>query len=126
MGFEDAGAVLIVDGATGAVRATMSGFELPNRMAMSPDGRRAVITDFRCEVVQVADVRGRRLLGPVAGLEGAGVAKVLPDNRVVLVLMLDEAVLAMVDLDTRRVVSRFALGRRPDAAAWGPPQSSAH
>jgi hypothetical protein len=88
---------------------------------MSADGRYAAVTDFRCEVLQVLDVPGRRVLGPVAGLEGAGVAKILPDNRTAIVLMLDEKVLAMVDLQTRRVIARHELGgRRPDAAAWGP------
>ena len=83
----------------------------------------ALITDFGCEVVQVADVPNRRILGPIAGLEGGGVAKVLPDNRVAIVLMLDERVAAMVDIETRRVIARHELGgARPDAADWGPPQ----
>ena len=122
MGFADMGAVLVVDGASGAVRDTLPGFGQPHRMAMSADGRLAAITDFRCEVVQVADVRARRVLGPIAGLEGAGVAKILPDNRTAVILLLDERVVAMADLVTRRVVARHQLagGTRPDAAAWGP------
>ena len=123
MGFEELGAVLVVDGLSGSVLDTIPGFDLPNRMTMSDDGRYAVITDFRCEVVQVADVRTRTLRGPIRGLEGAGVAKVLPDNRTAVILLLDERVVAMADLQTRRVVARHPLNsRRPDAAAWGPPQ----
>ncbi len=121
MGFSDMGAVLVVDGTNGAVLDTLPGFEAPHRLAMSADGRLAAITDFRCEVVQVADVRARRVLGPIAGLEGAGVAKILPDNRTAVILMLDERVVALADLVTRRVVARHRLGGgRPDAAAWGP------
>jgi DNA-binding beta-propeller fold protein YncE len=121
MGFNELGALLVVDGLAGVVRDTIRGFEMPERMVMTRDGRYAVITDFRCETVQVADVRARRLLGPVEGLEGAGIAKVLPDHRTALVLLLDERVLAMVDLQTRRVIARHALGGpRPDAADWGP------
>lgn len=121
MGFGDMGAVLVVDGTTGSVLDTLAGFAMPHRMAMSADGRYAAITDFRCEVVQVADVRSRRLLGPIAGLEGARVVKILPDNRTAVILLLDEKVVAMADLATRRVVARHELdGRRPDAAAWGP------
>ena len=123
MGFGDMGAVLVVDGRTGAVLDTLTGFAPPERMAMSADGRYAAITDFGCEVVQVADVRARRVLGPIAGLEGAGVAKILPDNRTAVILLLDERVVAMADLVTRRVVARHRLnGPRPDAAAWGPAQ----
>jgi DNA-binding beta-propeller fold protein YncE len=121
MGFGDMDAVLVVDGSTGAVLDTLTGFDMPERLAMSADGRYAAITDFACETVQVADVRTRRLLGPIAGLEGAGVAKILPDNRTAVILLLDERVVAMADLVTRRVVARHPLsGRRPDAAAWGP------
>jgi len=121
MGFGDMGAVLVVDGASGSVLDTLTGFESPQRMAMSDDGRWAAITDFRCEVVQVADVRARRVVGPIAGLEGAGIAKILPDNRTAVILLLDERVVAMADLVTRRVVARHQLrGPRPDAAAWGP------
>ena len=121
MGFTDMDAVLVVDGTTGAVLDTPGGFDAPQRIAMSGDGRYATITDFRCEVVQVGDVRTRTLLGPIAGLEGAGVAKILPDNRTAVIVMLDERVVAMADLATRRVVARYQLsGPRPDAAAWGP------
>ena len=50
-------------------------------------------------------------------------AKVLPDHRTAVILMLDERVVAMADLETRRVVARHPLGSaRPDAAAWGPPR----
>lgn len=85
------------------------------------DGRYAAITDFGCETVLVADVATRRVLGPIAGLEGAGIAKILPDNRTAVILLLDERVVAMADLATRRVVARHPLsGPRPDAAAWGP------
>jgi DNA-binding beta-propeller fold protein YncE len=121
MGFGDMDAVLVVDGGTGAVLDTLPGFDMPERLAMSADGRYAAITDFACETVQVADVRTRRVLGPIAGLEGAGIAKILPDNRTAVILLLDERVVAMADLATRRVVARHPLeGRRPDAAAWGP------
>jgi hypothetical protein len=114
------GVVRVVDGATGAALATLPGFVMPDRVAMSPDGRRAVITDFMCEEVRVADVAARRVLGPIAGLEGAGVAKVSPDSRVAVVAMLDEGTVAVVGVEERRVLARRALGSRLDAAAWGP------
>jgi DNA-binding beta-propeller fold protein YncE len=121
MGFGDMDVVRVADGRTGAVLATIAGFDRPERMAMSADGRYAAVTDFGCETVLVADVRTRRVLGPIAGLEGAGVAKILPDNRTAVILLLEERVVAMADLVTRRVVARHPLrGPRPDAAAWGP------
>ena len=59
MGFADMGAVIVVDGVSAAIVDTIPGFELPNRIAMSGDGRYAVITDFRCEVVQVRSPASR-------------------------------------------------------------------
>jgi DNA-binding beta-propeller fold protein YncE len=121
MGFGDMDALVVVDGPTGVVLDTVGGFDMPERLAMSADGRYLAVTDFACETVQVVDVRTRRLLGPIAGLEGAGVVKILPDNRTAVILLLDEHVVAMADLATRRVVARHPLtGQRPDAAAWGP------
>jgi DNA-binding beta-propeller fold protein YncE len=121
MGFMKDGEVRVVDGTTGALLATLTGFITPARLTLSPDGSRAVISDGGCKVTQVADVRTRRVLGPIVGLgDGMGVAKVLPDNRTAVVAMLDQGVVAMVDLEERRVISRHDLGSRIDAAAWGP------
>ena len=67
------------------------------------------------------DVRTRRVLGPIAGLEKSfGVAKVLPDNRVAVVAVLEKGIVAVVDIQERRVLRKFALGSRIDAAGWGP------
>jgi len=121
MGFVKEGAVRVVDGTTGAVLATLTGFMEPARLTLSPDGSRAVVADGGCKVTQVVDVRTRRVLGPIVGLdEGFGVAKVLPDNRTAVVAVLQKGVVAMVDLEERRVLSKFDLGSRIDAAAWGP------
>ena len=121
MGFLEDGEVRVVDGATGALLATVTGFIEPARLTLSPDGSRAVISDGGCKVTQVADVRTRRVLGPIVGLDASfGVAKVLPDNRTAVVAILDKGAVAMVDLEDRRVISRHELGSRIDAAAWGP------
>lgn len=123
MGFVEAGEVRVVDGTTGALLATLPGFITPARLTLSPDGNRAVISDGGCKATQVADVRARRVLGPIRGLpSGFGVAKVLPDNRTAVVASLQQGEVAMVDLEERRVLTRFNLGRRIDAAAWGPGQ----
>jgi len=121
MGFMKDGTVRVVDGTTGALLATVTGFIEPARLTLSPDGSRAVVADGGCSVTQVVDVRTRRVLGPIIGLdEGFGVAKVLPDNRTAVVAVIQKGVVAMVDLEDRRVISRYDLGNRIDAAAWGP------
>ena len=112
--------VRIVDAGTGAVLARLTGFRNPERMQISPDGRRAMITDFGCRAVRVVDVASRRELGPIAGLEGAGVGKFFPGSRLALIATTTPGSIVIADLDEMRVIARFELGRRADAAAWGP------
>ena len=121
MGFLKDGEVRVVDGDSGALLATIEGFVTPARLTLSPDGSRAVVADGGCKRTQVVDVRSRKLLGHIVGLdEGFGVAKVLPDNRSAVIAVLDAKLVAMVDLEERRVIRKFDLGVRMDAAAWGP------
>jgi hypothetical protein len=91
-------------------------------LTLSPDGRRAVVADGGCKRTQVVDVRARKPLGHIVGLDerGMGVAKVLPDNRTAVIAALDGKFVALVDLEDRRVLKKFALDVRMDAAAWGP------
>ena len=121
MGFMKDGEVRVVDGTSGRLLATIKGFMTPARLTLSPDGSRAVVADGGCKRTQVVDVRSRKLLGHIDGLdEGMGVAKVLPDNRTAVVAVLDAKVVALVDLEDRRVLKKFDVGVRMDAAAWGP------
>jgi hypothetical protein len=61
------------------------------------------------------------VLGPIAGLDGnIGAARVLPDNRTAVIAVLPEGIVAMVDLEERRVISRFDLDGWVDAVGWGP------
>ena len=122
MGFTKAGEVRVADGTTGNLLATIKGFITPARLTLSPDGRRAVVADAGCKRTQVVDVRARKLLGHIVGLDerGMGVAKVLPDNRTAVIAALDGKFVALVDLEDRRVLKKFDLDVRMDAAAWGP------
>ena len=115
MGFAADTGLRVVDGETGALLAKVRGFITPNRLTLSPDGSRAVVSDGGCNMTQVVDVRSRRVLGPIRGLdEGFGVAKVLPDNRTAVIAVLQKGVVAMVDIEERRVLSRFDLGSSLD------------
>ena len=121
MGFTKAGEVRVADGESGALLATIKGFVTPARLTLSPDGSRAVVADGGCKRTQIIDVRSRKLLGHIVDLEeGFAVPKVLPDNRTAVLALLDRHLVALVDLEDRRVISRFNLGVRMDAAAWGP------
>jgi DNA-binding beta-propeller fold protein YncE len=112
--------VKILDAASGAVVATIPGFGTPDRIAMSPDGRRAAIPDWLCNAVHVADVPGRRVIGAVTGLGRPHDVEIAPDNRVAFVTLGREKAVAVVDLETRRVLARHAVQDAPDGVGWGP------
>jgi DNA-binding beta-propeller fold protein YncE len=52
--------VLVVDTRTGETASTLRGFGLPYRLAITPDGRRAVVTDPMKATVRIFDVATRR------------------------------------------------------------------
>jgi DNA-binding beta-propeller fold protein YncE len=79
------------------------------------DGRRAAIPDWLCNAVQVADVPGRRVIGAVTGLGRPHGVEIAPDNRVAFVTLGREKAVAVVDLETRRVLARHAV----QSSAWG-------
>jgi len=54
--------VLVVDTRTGVPTDTLRGFGLPYRLAVSPDGRRAVITDPMKATIRIFDVLNRHEL----------------------------------------------------------------
>ena len=113
--------VRVLDAETGAVRATFPGFATPDRIIISPDGRRAAIADWRCNAVQVADVPGRRVVGAITGLDRPHAVEFAPDNRVAFVTLgRRKGAVAVVDLETRRVLARYPVGDTPDGLGWGP------
>lgn len=113
--------VRVLDAATGAVRATFPGFATPDRIAISPDGRRAAIADWGCNAVHLADVPGRRVIGAITGLDRPHAVEFAPDNRVAFVTFgRRKGSVAVVDLETRRVLARHTVGETPDGLGWGP------
>lgn len=114
------GWVRVLDVATGKLLGEMSGFGNADRVAMSRDGRRAVIPDWGCDVLHVADVPSRRIVGVITGLGDPHGVEIAPDNRVAFVTLGSENVVAIVDLETRRVLARHAVQDGADGLGWGP------
>jgi hypothetical protein len=61
------------------VLATLEEFDTPDRIAISRDGRRALITSQECGSL-VVDVPGRRAIGSIPDVYAGGVHG--PDGRV--------------------------------------------
>ena len=116
--------VRVIDGNNGTVLATLQGFPSTERLAITSDGKRVLLTDLRCREVKVADAATHRVIGSVSDLRDAAQVRVLPDNRTAIVPLLAEGVVAIVDIEERRVLARHRFGQRIDGAGWGPPPTA--
>lgn len=118
------GWVRVLDVATGKRLGEMSGFGNADRIAISRDGRRAVIPDWGCDALHIADVPGRRVVGVITGLGDPHGVEIAPDNRVAFVTLGSENAVAVVDLETWRVLARHAVQDGADGLGWGPATAS--
>jgi YVTN family beta-propeller protein len=127
--------VYVVDVAAGTVAAQLTGFGLPYRMAITPDGRTAVITDPSDEKVHIVDVRTRRTrsviaVPPLASPDSAGSSASSPqgvvigaDGRTAYVTLKAAGRVALIDIDTGRIVREISVGGGSDGVGVAPPAS---
>lgn len=119
-GSRGSGELHFVDGANGATRVTLPGFDAPDRIAASADGRLALVSDFGCRTTVLVDLATRQAIGAVKGMEEAGLGRFLPDRRTALVALLDAGELHLVDLATLRATWWIDVGARIEGVGWGP------
>ena len=114
--------VTAIDTRTWAPVDTMSAPGLPYRIAISADGRTAVVPNPEMHLVRVFDVATRterRAIPMTGGAQGAqpvGVT-ISPDGRRVFVALQGTNEVAMVDLETGAELARFPVGAGPDGLA---------
>lgn len=130
VGSNASGTVSVVDTRRWVVTDTLRGFAVPYRLAFTPDGSRALVSDPRMNVLHIVDAATRKILrsAPVAG-SPRGIA-VTPDGRYALVTVVGsetdettDGALVVIDMDTMRVAARVAVGIAPDGVAYGTPGS---
>ncbi len=102
-----------VDPRTGATVATLPTGAGPHEIAVAPDGRRAVVTNYGADApgssLTVLDLAGRTVLATIelAPLRRPHGVAWLPDARHVAVTVETDSVVALVDVDSARVVARI-------------------
>jgi YVTN family beta-propeller protein len=114
--------VTVIDTRTWAPVDTLSAPGLPYRIAISADGRTAVVPNPEANVVRVFDVATRterRTISMTGGAEGAQPVGVTlaADGRRVFVALQGTSEVAMVDLATGAELARFPVGAGPDGLA---------
>lgn len=105
--------IAVVDTATLTRTGMIAGVSDPERVAVSPDGRRLFVSEEDAARLAAVDIRSGRVLATVpVGREPEGV-RVSPDGRWVLVTSEEENRVTIVDAKSYAVVGMAAVGRRP-------------
>ena len=138
----EANTISVIDAARRAVVATLPASEFPIRVKFTPDGRRALVSCAKSGDVAVFSVGQRREIARIA-MGGEAVARtdgrllagrlgkspapvglfIAPDGRRAWVSCTDADVVAVLDLETLKVVGRWKAGREPDGLAGAFPAS---
>lgn len=131
VGSNTAKTVSIIPTASGTVADTIGGFGLPYRMAITPDGHTAIITDPPRGVVRFVNVatrveRGQLVVPPTGILPSAefpgspcpeGLV-ITPDGLTVYVALQGSNSVAAIDIATRSIVAVLPVGAWPDGVGY--------
>ena len=125
------GVVLVVDTRSSTVLDTLRGFGLPYRLAISADGRRAVITDPVKGTIRVFDVPTRRgrftidvprdslvATAEVPGSPSPEGVTIAPDSRWAFVTLQGRNRVVTIDLETGKIVGWAPTGTWSDGIAF--------
>jgi DNA-binding beta-propeller fold protein YncE len=115
------GLVSVIDTETGAVDSRLAGFEWPYRILILEDRDLVVIPDMGRSFVRFVRYSSRSdietLELPGEGPQGVALTR----DRGTLFLSLSESgQVAVIDLDSRRIVRRIEAGPTPDGIGWSP------
>jgi DNA-binding beta-propeller fold protein YncE len=133
VGSNQAKTVTVLDPRAGAPAATMSGFGMPYRLAVTPDSRAVVVTDPPNAVVRIVDRATRQDRATVRiPAEGVGANAEFPgspspegvtlsrDGRFAFVALQGSSRVAMIDIAGAAVVAYMPTGAGPDGIAYSP------
>jgi DNA-binding beta-propeller fold protein YncE len=126
VGSNASGIVSVVDTREGKVIATVTGFRVPYRLAITPDGRTAAVVDPATGSLHLVDVAARRTTGTIdVGGSPRGVV-FSADGRTAFTTVVTSGptgTVVAVDVAAREIVGRHAVGVAPDGVAFHPAAS---
>ena len=133
VGSNQAKTVSVIDTKTGTIMDTLSGFGMPYRLAVTPDGRTVIITDPPNAAVRIVDRATRKdrttVKIPADGVtdkaefpgspspEGIVLSR---DGRTAFVALQGSSRVAVIDIATAQVVATLPTGAGPDGIAYSP------
>jgi DNA-binding beta-propeller fold protein YncE len=133
VGSNQAKTTTIIDPKAGGTAGTLSGFGMPYRLAVTPDGRKVVITDPPNAVVRIIDRATRTDLGTVRiPAEGVTAAAEFPgspspegiilsrDGTTAFVALQGTSHVAIIDIASASIIGMMPTGAGPDGIAYSP------
>lgn len=115
------GAVHVIDASTDRVVVSLKADEGgTNRIRLTPDGKRAVVSLRAKNELAVFDVKSRRLLARIPLTLRPKVIAVSTDGRQAFLTNPVDNQVTAVDLAERKQIASFPDGARPDGVAWAP------
>ena len=115
------GTVSIIDTGSGHHRRDAArGFKLPYRLAVSADGRTAIVCDPDGGAIHAIDVATRAVAWKLDGLASPRGVNIAPDGRIAFVTLADDPSVGMVDMATHKLVRTITVGPSPDGVGYGP------
>lgn len=125
--------VFVVDAASGEIEHTFDGFGFPYRMAISPDGRLAVLTDPMKSEIRIVDAETLKELKTIsispdgaeteAEFPGSAAPEglvITPDSRYAYVSLQALSKVAIVDLESMEIIGTARTGGWPDGIGYSP------
>lgn len=118
------GRVSIIDLPSGKVVGTIDvGTKRSNRLKFTPDGTKALISDYGSGDLVVLDVAARAVIKRLKVGQTASGILMAPDGNRAFVAASGDNEVAVVDLKTLEVVKRFPVAANPDGMAWIGPKT---
>lgn len=114
------GLVNVVDVTAAAIVKTLDGFKQPYRLAMSADGRTAIICDPAGDAIHVVDVAARKVSWSLTGIGSPRGVNIAPDGKAAFVTLATDETMGVVDLEARKLTRKIKVEKSPDGVWYGP------
>lgn len=114
------GIVNIVNPVTNRIDKTLTGFGQPYRLAMSPDGKFAIICDPKGDKIAVADVATREVVWTLDAIGSPRGVNISPDGKTAFVTLAADETMGVIDLDARKLTRKIKVEKSPDGVWYGP------
>ena len=108
------------DNRTGTIAETLSGFGMPYRLAISKDGKTAIICDPKSDKLAIADVAARKVVWTLDGIGSPRGVNIAPDGRTAFVTLAADETMGVVDLVARKLSRKVKVEHSPDGVWFGP------